>query len=98
MALQHKQSPLLLPLSPCQIRLQHPPAHLMQARQTASNTTMPRMLGALSSIPGDLSKHTSITTIGEAAQHICSDVMHAGSHLAHCALEQHMGGPDSLVD
>ena len=42
--------------------------------------------------------HTIITAIGETAQHTCCDGMHAGSYLAHCAVEQHMGAPDGLVD
>ena len=74
----------------------HPHMHAGNAH--SFNTTMPRMLRALSSILEDLSKHTIVTAIGEVAQRMCGDVMRSGGHLAHCAMEQHMRGPDGPVD
>ena len=61
------------------------------------DTTMPRMLQALSGVQPDLSKHVIITAIGGLAWRLCGSVMNNGGHEGHCALDKYLKAPDGPV-
>ena len=62
------------------------------------NTTIPRLLHALSAVEGGLSQHTIVTAMSPPALHLCTAAMHEGGHGGHCALDRFIRGPEGPVD